>query len=40
MLKFYKTFDEIKHNKYDGMIITGAPLENFKYEEVDFLGRD
>ncbi|MCI9643099.1 MAG: homoserine O-succinyltransferase [Eubacterium sp.] len=36
MLKFYKTFDEIKHNKYDGMIITGAPLENFKYEEVDF----
>lgn len=36
MLKFYKTFDEIKHNKYDGMIITGAPLADFKYEEVDF----
>lgn len=36
MLKFYKTFDEIKHNKYDGMIITGAPLADFAYEEVDF----
>lgn len=36
MLKFYKTFKEIKGNRYDGMIITGAPLENFKFEEVDF----
>ena len=36
MLKFYKTFKEIKDNRYDGMIITGAPLENFKFEEVDF----
>lgn len=36
MLKFYKTFDEIKHNKYDGMIITGAPLADFEFEEVDF----
>lgn len=36
MLKFYKTFDEVKNNKYDGMIITGAPLADFKYEEVDF----
>ncbi len=36
MLKFYKTFDEIKYNKYDGMIITGAPLADFEYEEVDF----
>ena len=36
MLKFYKTFDDIKNNKYDGMIITGAPLEHLKYEDVDF----
>lgn len=36
MLKFYKTFSEIKANRYDGMIITGAPLENLKFEEVDF----
>ena len=36
MLKFYKTFKEIKHKKYDGMIITGAPLAHLKFEEVDF----
>ena len=36
MLKFYKTFNEIKHNKYDGMIITGAPLADFRFEDVDF----
>ncbi len=36
MLKFYKTFDEVKNNKYDGMIITGAPLADFKFEEVDY----
>lgn len=36
MLKFYKTFDEIKTNRYDGMIITGAPLADFKFEEVDY----
>lgn len=33
---FYKTFDEIKDKKYDGMIITGAPLENMSYEDVDY----
>jgi homoserine O-succinyltransferase len=32
--KFYKTFGEIKANKYDGMIITGAPIEDIEYEEV------
>ena len=32
---FYKTFDEVKINKYDGMIITGAPVEQLEYEEVD-----
>ncbi len=33
---FYKTFDEIKASKYDGMIITGAPVENMEFEEVDY----
>lgn len=33
---FYKTFDEIKHRKYDGLIITGAPVENIPFEEVDY----
>ncbi len=36
MLKFYKTFDEVKNNKYDGMIITGAPVEKLDFEEVDY----
>ena len=33
---FYKTFDEIKHRKFDGMIITGAPIEHLEFEEVDY----
>ncbi len=33
---FYKTFDEIRSKKYDGMIITGAPVEKLPYEEVDY----
>ncbi|MCM1363691.1 MAG: homoserine O-succinyltransferase [Faecalibacterium sp.] len=36
MLTFYKNFDEIKHKKYDGMIITGAPVEQFEFEDVDY----
>ena len=36
LLSFYKTFDEVKENKYDGMIITGAPVENMEFEEVDY----
>ena len=36
MLAFYKTFDEIKHKKYDGMIITGAPVEQMPFESVDY----
>ena len=36
MLAFYKTFDEVKNNKYDGMIITGAPVEQMEFEEVDY----
>ncbi len=33
---FYKTFDEIKHHKYDGLIITGAPVEKMEFEEVNY----
>ncbi|MBQ5399363.1 MAG: homoserine O-succinyltransferase [Ruminococcus sp.] len=33
---FYKTFDEIKEKRFDGMIITGAPLEQIEFEEVDY----
>ena len=36
MTSFYKVFDDIKDNKYDGMIITGAPVENMKFEEVSY----
>ena len=36
MLAFYKTFDEVKHKKYDGLIITGAPVEQMEFEEVDY----
>lgn len=33
---FYTTFEQIRDNKYDGMIITGAPVENMEFEEVDY----
>ncbi len=33
---FYKTFDEVKNKKFDGMIITGAPVEHLAFEEVDY----
>ncbi len=36
MLAFYKTFDEVKHRKYDGLIITGAPVEQMEFEEVEY----
>ena len=36
MLAFYKTFDQIRDNKYDGMVITGAPVEHLPFEEVDY----
>ena len=36
MLAFYKTFDEVRHKKYDGMIITGAPVEHMEFEEVEY----
>lgn len=34
--RFYKTFDEIKDRSFDGMIITGAPVEQYEFEEVDY----
>lgn len=34
--KFYTTFDEIKHRNYDGLIITGAPVEQIDYSQVDY----
>ncbi|WP_312096736.1 homoserine O-succinyltransferase [Niallia sp.] len=34
--QFYRNFEEIKSNKYDGMIITGAPVELMTFEEVDY----
>ena len=36
MDKFYNVFEDIKDNKYDGMIITGAPVEQLPFEEVDY----
>ena len=36
LLTFYKSFDELKHRKFDGMVITGAPVENMPFEEVDY----
>lgn len=36
MLAFYKTFDEICENCYDGLIITGAPVEQIPFEEVEY----
>ncbi len=37
MESFYKSIDEVKDKKYDGMIITGAPVELLEYEDVDYL---
>ena len=36
LLKFYKTYEDIKDERYDGFIITGAPVENLPFEEVDY----
>lgn len=36
LIAFYKTFDDIKELNYDGFIITGAPVELMKFEEVDY----
>ena len=37
MLSFYKVFDDIKNETFDGMIITGAPVEHLEFEEVEYL---
>jgi homoserine O-succinyltransferase len=36
MLKFYDTFDEVKDRYYDGFVITGAPVEQMEFEEVEY----
>lgn len=36
MIAFYQTFDEVRTNFYDGFIITGAPVEEMPFEEVDY----
>jgi len=36
LLAFYKTFDEVRHEKFDGLIITGAPVEHLPFEEVQY----
>ena len=36
LLNFYKTFDELKDRKFDGMVITGAPVELMEFEEVSY----
>lgn len=36
LFAFYKTFGDVKEQNFDGMIITGAPVENLPYEDVDY----
>ena len=36
LLAFYKTFDELRDRKFDGMVITGAPVENMPFEQVNY----
>ncbi len=36
LLSFYKTFKEVKNQNFDGMIITGAPVEHLEFEEVEY----
>lgn len=36
LIQFYKTFDMVEDQKFDGMIITGAPVEHLSFEEVDY----
>ena len=36
LLAFYKTFDDVKDQNFDGMIITGAPVEHLPFEEVEY----
>ena len=34
--QFYQTFDEVKHRKFDGMIVTGAPVEKLAFQDVNY----
>ena len=36
MERFYKTFDEVRDTRFDGMIVTGAPVENLDFKEVAY----
>lgn len=36
LFSFYKTFDEVKDQRFDGMIVTGAPVEHLEFEEVEY----
>ncbi len=36
LLAFYKVFDDVKHKNFDGLIITGAPVEKLAFEEVEY----
>ena len=36
MITFYKTFDDVKNEYFDGFVITGAPVEQMPFEEVDY----
>ena len=36
LLAFYKTFEDVKDENFDGMIITGAPVEQLAFEEVEY----
>lgn len=36
LFTFYKTFDEIKNQNFDGLVITGAPVEHLPFEEVEY----
>ena len=36
LLSFYKTFDDIRDERFDGMVITGAPVEQMPFEDVDY----
>ena len=38
LLKFYKTFRDVRYKTFDGMIITGAPVEHLPFEQVDYWG--
>ena len=36
LIDFYRTWDEVRHEKFDGLIVTGAPIETLPFEEVDY----